>query len=113
MEALKEGRIPIHFDEISDWKRRRAQAVRSRAHGNPETTWRSVLEYDWQNEEIRNTLWAEWRSVMGGRIGKATNPGVIYVERAARDLVASMSPRAAAILLDRERGNQDTVPHPA
>jgi hypothetical protein len=49
---------------------------------------------------------------MGGRIGKANSPGIIYTERAARDLVASMSPRAAAILLDQERAGRDQVPAP-
>jgi len=112
MKALKGGELPIRFDEMVDWKRRRAQDPRSVRRVVPETTWESVLEHDWQNEDTRAALWREWRTVMGGRIGKANNPGIVYTERAARDLVASMSPRAAAILLDQERAGRDQVPAP-
>lgn len=112
MRALKGGELPIRFDEMVDWKRRRAQDPRSARRVAPETTWESVLEHDWRDEWTRNALWAEWRTVMGGRIGKANSPGIIYTERAARDLVASMSPRAAAILMDRERATSEAAPAP-
>lgn len=113
MRGLKSGDVPIRFDEMVDWKRRRAADPRSGGRATPETTWESVLEHDWRNEETRSALWAEWRTVMGGKIGKASNPGVIYTERAARNLVAAMSPRAASILMDREREARDTGPTPA
>ena len=112
MKALKGGLLPIRFDEMRDWKRRRAEGAGSGRRVAPETTWESVLEHDWQNEDTRAALWQEWRTVMGGRIGKANNPGIVYTERSARDLVASMSPRAAAILLDQERAGRDQVPAP-
>lgn len=112
MQALKSGLVPIRFDELVDWKRRRAQDPRSTRRTTPETTWESVLEHDWRNEEIRTALWTEWRSVMGGRIGKSTSPGVVYSERAARALVGSMSPRAAAILMDQERSRAEAAPAP-
>ncbi len=113
MRALKAGDIPIRFDEIRAWKRLRAQQPGARRVYRPETTWESVLEHDWRDQRIREALWTEWRTVMGGRIGKAHNPGVVYTERATRDLVASMSPRAAAILLDRERAAREQAPTPA
>lgn len=112
MRALKGGVIPIRFDEIQAWKRLRAQGQNGARVYRPETTWESVLEHDWRDQRIRDALWTEWRTVMGGRIGKAQNPGVIYTEQAARDLVGSMSPRAAAILLDRERAARDRAPTP-
>lgn len=112
MRGLKSGEVPIRFDELLDWKRRRAQDPGSSRRADPETTWESVLEHDWRNPEIRTGLWAEWRTVMGGKVGKASNPGVIYTERAARDLVAAMSPRAAAILMDRERAAREAAPAP-
>lgn len=112
MKALKGGELPIRFDEMVDWRRRMGQGRGSARSVAPETTWGSVLEHDWRDEGTRNALWAEWRTVMGGRIGKANSPGIIYTERAARDLVASMSPRAAAILLDQERAGRDQVPAP-
>jgi len=107
MRALKGGVIPIRFEEVRAWKRTQAQGQNPARVYLPETTWESVLEHDWSNEQMRTALWAEWRTVMGGRIGKAQNPGVIYVEREARDLVASMSPRSAAILLDQERAHRE------
>lgn len=107
MRGIKGGAIPIRFEEILAWKRARVQPGGPVRAQRPETTWESVLEHDWRNERMRSALWAEWRTVMGGRIGKAHNPGVIYTERAARNLVASMSPRAAAILLDQERAARE------
>jgi hypothetical protein len=112
VRGLKSGEVPIRFDEMVEWKKRRAADPRSARRAAPETTWESVLEHDWRNEETRAALWAEWRTVMGGRVGKASNPGVIYAERAARDLVASMSPRAASILMDRERAAREEAPTP-
>jgi hypothetical protein len=113
MRALKGGEIPIRFEEIRAWKRLRAQGQNGARVYRPETTWESVLEHDWRDQRVRNALWAEWRTVMGGRVAKANNPGVVYTERATRDLVASMSPRAAAILLDRERAAREQTPTPA
>jgi hypothetical protein len=107
MRGIKGGAIPIRFEEILAWKRARVQPGGPVRAQRPETTWESVLEHDWRNERMRSALWAEWRTVMGGRIGKAHNPGVIYTERAARNLVASMSPRAAAILRDQERAARE------
>lgn len=112
MRALKEGVIPIRFEEVRAWKRSRVQPAGTTRAYRPETTWESVLEHDWRNEQMRAALWTEWRTVMGGRIGKAQNPGVIYTERASRDLVASMSPRAAAILMDQERAGREQAPTP-
>ena len=112
MRLLKGGQIPIRFDELQAWKRVRAQATGPRRVHRPNTTWESVLEHDWRDQRIRDALWTEWRTVMGGRIGKAHNPGVIYTERATRELIGSMSPRAAAILLDRERAREQ-APTPA
>jgi len=112
MRALKEGQLPIRFDEVCAWKRQRAEDPGARRQVCPETTWESVLEHDWTDTQMREALWAEWRTVMGGRIGKANTPGVIYTERSARNLVASMSPRAAAILLDQERAVHEPEPGP-
>jgi hypothetical protein len=113
LRALKGGQIPIRFDEVRAWKRQRVEDPGARRQVRAETTWESVLEHDWTNTQMREALWAEWRTVMGGRTGKANTPGVIYTERSARDLVASMSPRAAAILLDQERAVREPEPGPA
>jgi hypothetical protein len=112
LRALKGGQLPIRFEEVRAWKRARNETPGATRHHRVETTWESVLEHDWANEHTREALWGEWRTVMGGRVGKAINPGIIYTERSARNLVASMSPRAAAILLDQERAVRETVPAP-
>ena len=112
MRGLKAGQIPIRFEEVVAWKRARTQTPGAARPQRAETTWESVLEHDWTAPQMRTTLWAEWRTVMGGRIGKAENPGVVYTDRATRDLVASMSPRAAALLIDQERAAREQAPAP-
>lgn len=112
MRGLKGGMIPIRFEEVRAWRRARAENPGVARSRTVETTWESVLEHDWSNRTMREALWAEWRTVMGGRIGKANTAGVIYTERSARDLVASMSPRSAAILLDQERAAREQAPAP-
>ncbi len=105
VEALRKGLIDINLAEIQDWRlwlrERGLDATVDRA--TPSTTWKSVLELDWEDDGARLSYWREWGEVLGGRVAGARNPGAIYGERRARDLVSAMSPRAAAILLERER----------
>ena len=113
MEAIRKGRHPANIDEINDW-RAALDATGDAGQVRPNrTTWASVLEFDFEVEAARAAYWAEWGQVCGGRIAKADNPGVIYVEKTARDLVAAMSPRAAAIMIENARaGRQQAEPQP-
>lgn len=57
---------------------------------------------EWEEPERRQNAWAEWRYIMGGQVGKAETPEVIFRDQGARDLVASMNPKAAALLIQRQ-----------
>lgn len=99
LRGLRDGSIPVNWDEICAWRRHMKETGKDvPAQRQPRATWESALEFPWQDADARQAIWQEWRFVAGGKLGKAENPGVIYTEPSARALVALMSPRAAGIL---------------
>lgn len=115
LKAVRNGTVPIQYEEILEWRRHRRDVgadTPARNNRAPVTTWESVLEHDWSSDETRQGLWEEWRTVMGGEIGKGPHPGVIYKDKGACDLVGAMSPRAAAILMEQARGDREEAPAP-
>lgn len=112
--AVKSGAEPLNLEEISLWKLYILDAGMNErpAHVTPTTTWKSVLELDWENEDARLAYWGEWGEVLGGRIQKSANPAVIYTDKGAQELVGAMSPRAAAIMIEtsrRERAEREAA----
>ena len=96
-DAMKNGLVRINIDEIREW------CSWMNSHGYKtgiSTSWRSALELDWENDEIRLEYWKEWGNVLGGRIAGSPHPEVIFSNLKSRELVATMSPRAAMIMIE-------------
>lgn len=68
-----------------------------------QVTWKSILGYDWSDAERGARMWRECAYVMGGDWGRSDNPGVIWRDGQARNLLGKMSPQTAAILEQRAR----------
>lgn len=103
LRTLKSGALTLNFKEIVDWTAHvsaRGETEKPRA---PSVSWKSVLGMDWQDGARRAGAWEEWRFILGGAYGKSATPEVIWRDKGARDLVGAMSPRAAAILIERAR----------
>ena len=98
MDQLRKGYLPINFDEIVDWR-----ASNIDAETVAITTWAGVTETDWEDENVRQSLWEEWRYIIGGQYGKAAQPEVIFREKGARDLVAAMNAHAASLLIEKSK----------
>lgn len=104
-DAISKGQVTINYDEISEWREwlKESGQDASMANATPSTTWTSVLELDWEDDETRMSYWQEWGEVLGGRVAKSPHPGAIYAEKKAQELVGAMSPRAAAIMIEQAR----------
>lgn len=101
-QAVKSGQLPINRDEVMGWKEHiRTSGQEATAHQAPSVSWKSVLGMDWENAERRSRTWEEWRFILGGAYGRAETPEVVYRTPEARGIVGAMSPRAAAILIER------------
>lgn len=111
--ALKSGQLQLHLDEVLGWKEHirvsgmDAAQVQAQA---PSVSWKSVLGMDWEDDTRRSRTWDEWRFILGGAYGRAETPEVVYRTPEARGIVGAMSPRAAAILIERARAPE---PRPA
>ncbi|MEY8802106.1 PcfJ domain-containing protein [Leisingera sp. XS_AS12] len=103
-KKLKDGDLWINFKEIQEWRLAGGAGVSSDAALN--VTWKGVIGMEWQSPERRQAAWEEWRYIMGGQFGKSPSPEVIFREKGARDLVAAMNPKAAAILIERSKRPQ-------
>ena len=101
--AVKSGALPINLMELNQWRNHLSDTGQDHSTLRPTTTWNSVLELDWANDDLRKDYWAEWGQVLGGKIAKSPNPGVIYTEKKSQELVAQMSPRSAAIMIEEAR----------
>lgn len=116
--AVRRGRLKMNVTEIHAWRARLAlEGSGNRdatAHvGNRAVTWGSVLEVNWSDPDMRQALWQEWSGIIGGDIGRAASPEVIYRNAEARNLVGQMSPAAASILVERSRRASQAAPEPA
>lgn len=69
--------------------------------------WSTVLDVNWKAEDMRLNIWNEWRQVLSGKLAKSADPGVIYTEKGARELVSTMSPKAAAIMIEQAAAARD------
>jgi len=111
--AVKSGAVPLNLEEISIWRAHLIETGQNaRTHVTPTTTWKSVLELDWEDDDARLAYWQEWGEVLGGRIQKSPNPAVIYTDKGAQELVGAMSPRAAALMIEasrRERAEREAA----
>jgi hypothetical protein len=109
LEAVKGGQIDVNLSEINAWRQHIKESGQEAGatHITPATTWKSVLELDWENDDARLEYWAEWGEVLGGKIAKSNNPGVVYTEKVAQELVSAMSPRTAAIMIDQSRRQRE------
>lgn len=114
IDALTAGTIAFNLEEMNAWREYLNEIGENPTikHVTPTTTWRSIIELDWEDEDLRMNYWAEWGQVLGGRIAKSPHPGAIYAEPAAQQLVAAMSPRAAAIMIEQSRAARETKAEP-
>ncbi|MFX4300220.1 PcfJ domain-containing protein [Pseudosulfitobacter pseudonitzschiae] len=101
--AVKSGDIPINLSELNQWRRHLAETGQDNKSRSASTSWKSVLELDWSNDDIRQDYWLEWGQVLGGKIAKSPNPGVVYTEKKSQELVSAMSPRTAALMIEQAR----------
>ena len=101
--ALKANRLDHHAMEVKAWKEAialTANPAQPEAR-RPIVTWSSVLEIDREDPEIRAAVFAEWKTVIGGQIGKMEDPGAMFRFPEVRDLLSAMSPETATILTER------------
>lgn len=105
-DALKRQEVEINLAEVREWQKY-VQTIDEKQNINRTPTWSGSLGMDWTNEENRHAAWNEWRHIIGGPFRKAESPEAIYRMSSARNLVAVMAPKAAAILSEqaRERRN--------
>ena len=101
---LKRGELWINFQEVQEW--RASDMAQADPGAELQVTWKGVIGMEWQSEERRQAAWEEWRYIMGGQFGKSPSPEVIFREKGARDLVAAMNPKAAAIMIERAKNPQ-------
>jgi hypothetical protein len=103
--ALKNGGVEVRLEEINAWRDWLQETSPNQTTGqaNAHTSWKSVLELDWEEEDNRMDYWREWGQVLGGRIEKSPHPGAVYSEKKAQELVSAMSPRAAALMIEQAR----------
>lgn len=106
--AIKSGEVRLNFDEIAAYRENIVPGLTGGVPAGDQTrrvaqiSWRGVIGMEWEEPERRQTTWSEWRYIMGGQVGKAETPDVIFRDQGARDLVASMNPKAAALLIQRQ-----------
>lgn len=100
---LEGGRVQLDLDELEDWSDHLRESGRLGKNRSPQVSWESALGMDWQNAEKREAAWEEWRYILGGRFGKAEHPGILWTEKACRDLLSSMSAETAMILAEKAR----------
>lgn len=112
VRRIKSGDVGIRYNEIRAWREKVSGVDQGGPARTSKTTWASVLEFEWNNTGLSNRMWEEWQTVMGGKIGKSNNPGVIYTAKSSRSLLGGMNPRAAAILVDRARAAKEETPEP-
>lgn len=106
MSAVKTGKHPVNLEEINEWKNYLSTLAHKPDENTPRAVtanWNSVLEFDPKDHEARLEIWQEWGQVLGGAIAKADSPGAIYMSRKAQELVGSMSPRTASLMMEEQR----------
>ena len=103
MQQVKSGGLTLNHVEVMEWKEHVRLENGAAATAMPKVSWKSALECDWTDSELRAATWTEWRHVLGGDFGKSASSEVIYREKTARELTATMNPMAAALLIERTR----------
>lgn len=103
INAVKSGNLPINLSEINQWRNHLTDTGQDTGKKRAVTTWSSVLELEWSNDKTREDYWGEWGQVLGGKIAKSPNPGVVYTEKKSQELVGAMSPRTAAMMIEQAR----------
>ncbi|MCW3782976.1 PcfJ domain-containing protein [Defluviimonas salinarum] len=102
--TIRNGAAWINFEELTAWREHvRAQGLGKEKNHAHVVTWKGVIGMEWREPERRQAAWEEWRYIIGGSFGKSPSVEVLFRDKGARDLVAAMSPKAAAILMERAR----------
>ena len=103
MDALKAGEIDINLSEIDDWRNWLKQKGDIDGGIDTETTWKSMLEFDWTAGDSSLEYWKEWGQVLGGKVAASPHSGIVYSEPATRALLHAMSPRTAMLMNEKAR----------
>lgn len=114
IQTVQRGLLTLNIDEVREWRahiRDQSQTVARTSVAS----WTSALGTDWKDEARSQAYWEEWNGIISSSAVWGDNPGALFRHAAVRDLVASLSPAAAAILVDRaraERENRAETPVP-
>ncbi len=107
-EALRSGELSSNIDDVRNWRERQRELF---SHNNPqslrgaaaiEMEWSAALGRRWREKELRAAVWEEWQThILKGALARARGPGFLYTKPEIRELLASLSPRAAETLAAR------------
>ncbi|MFG6080361.1 hypothetical protein ACEUZ9_000911 [Paracoccus litorisediminis] len=92
--ALKSGNLQIHRDLMRDW----IALCGKHEGGKVVFSWKGACGIRWEEADRRLSAWQEWRTVIGGMVGKSDHPGVLWKSKAIRDILGEMSPATAATM---------------
>ena len=105
LQAVKEGQLELNLAEAADWRVRMQKKLASqKGYGDvpgpaQQARWEGILDMPFLNHALRNAIWGEWRShIVGRHLSRGETPEIIFARTEARDLLARMSPSAAARL---------------
>lgn len=102
MEAARRGDLRLNIDEIREW-RTFSKAQIKNAIVSSAASWASALGTDWKDETRVQAYWQEWSDIIASPAVRGDNPNALFRHAAVRNLVASLNPAAAAILVERAR----------
>lgn len=103
--ALKANRLDHHAMAVKSWAED-LQTASQNANRTIVVNWSSVLEIDRKDEDVRNAVFEEWKYVIGGQVGKLSDPGAMFRFAEVRELLSSMSPETAVVLTERAKAEK-------
>lgn len=100
--AARSGAVQMNIDEIREWRNHIQDQGRERTVSTT-ASWAGALGTDWKNEAQSQAYWTEWTGIIASPAVRGDHPGALFRHAAVRNLVASLNPAAAAILVERAR----------
>ena len=103
--AVKSGSLRLNLSEVCQWRNSAKADSRSMENGprSPGSAWTAVLGRNWQDQEVRNAVWQEWRRhILRGELARVEAPGSLFSKDPCHALIAQLSSLAPS-----DRGTAD------
>ena len=100
--AVKAGSLRLNLSEVNQWRNSanaKSRSTENRAR-SPASSWIAVLGRNWQDQEVRNAVWQEWRfHILRGELARVEHPGSLFSKDPYHALIAQLNS-----LAPRDRG---------